>query len=61
MEYEIDDDPQGEAETPDYDDSSEVTRRHRALRNQSSVTPEQYPRKDRRDKALFIPEESEQS
>ena len=56
MEYEIFDDPQGgEPDTPDYDDDSEVTRDHRALKNQSSVRPEQYPASERADQSLVNP------
>lgn len=55
MEYEIDDDPQGEPDIPDYNDDGEVTKKHRALRNQSSVTPGDYSPRDR---AMHIPEQS---
>jgi hypothetical protein len=44
MEYEIDDDPQGGRDSED----SETVRDHRALQNQSSVKPSQYPAKDRK-------------
>lgn len=50
MEYEIDDDPQGmdgEPDTPDYNDRSDVVKKHRALKNQGETTPERYPKKDR--------------
>ncbi|NTZ41786.1 hypothetical protein G7A66_01520 [Altererythrobacter sp. SALINAS58] len=56
MEYEISDDPQGcEPNTPDYDDDSEVTENHRALKNQSSIRPEEYPAAVRADQSLVNP------
>ena len=50
MEYEMQDDPQGmdgEPDTPDYNDRSEVVEKHRALQNQGETTPQKYPKKDR--------------
>lgn len=56
MEYEISDDPQGgEPDTPDYEDDSDVTEDHRALRNQSSIRPEGYPAAERADQSLVNP------
>ncbi|MCP9223245.1 hypothetical protein MKP08_10830 [Erythrobacter sp. LQ02-29] len=55
MEYEITDDPQGqdgEPDTPDYNDKSEVIDKHRALKNQSSTTPEHHPKGQREDQSL---------
>ncbi|RDC59956.1 hypothetical protein HME9302_01153 [Alteripontixanthobacter maritimus] len=49
MEYEMTDEPQrseGEPEAPDYEDTSETTEEHRALMNQSSVKPSQYPKSE---------------
>ena len=55
MEFEISDDPQGqdgEPDTPDYNDKSEVIEEHRALINQDSTTPEKYPKKEREAQSL---------
>ena len=55
MEFEIHDDPQfvdGEPDTPDYDENSQVTEEHRALQNQSSAKPEQYPEGEREAQSL---------
>ena len=56
MEYEMEDEPRKSAD--EDGDESWVTRDHRALRNQSSVKPSQYPGAKER-KALVIPEEDE--
>lgn len=55
MEYEIDDDPQGEKDLPEADRDGGLVEDHSALQNQSSVRPEDYPRKDRRDQSLVQP------
>ncbi|RPF70267.1 hypothetical protein [Aurantiacibacter spongiae] len=58
MEYEIDDQPQGANGAAEEDDNdSAVVRDHRALKNQSSVNPRDYP--DRKDRALEIPEQED--
>ncbi len=58
MEYEIDDDPQGAQDYPDYNEDGEEVRRKRMSRDQAPATPARRPRAARRDKAMFIPEES---
>ncbi len=50
MEYEIEERLRGEE-----DEDSALVQDHIALRNQSSVSPSDYP--DRKDRALHIPEE----
>ena len=40
MEYEIDDDPQGERDEPEGDRDGGIVEDHSALKNQSSVKPE---------------------
>lgn len=52
MEYEIDDDPQGESDENLGDRDGGIVEDHSALKNQSSVKPEDYPAKDRRDQSL---------
>ena len=50
MEYEMQDDPQGhdgEPDTPDYNDRSELIEEHRATMNQGETTPEKYPKEKR--------------
>lgn len=41
----------------DDDRDSDIIKNHRALQNQSSVDPEDYP--NRKDRALHIPEEEQ--
>lgn len=53
MEFELVERLRGEDKEDDSDGG--ITQDHRALRNQSSVDPEDYP--DREDRALQIPEE----
>ena len=52
MGYEIDDDPQGGPAQTDADRTKGITEDHRALKNQSSVQPDDYPVKDRKDQSL---------
>ena len=52
MEFEIRDDPQGLPEYHEGDRDGGVTEDHRALRNQSSVQPGDYPRDQRREQSL---------
>lgn len=52
MEYEIDDDPQGERDEPEGDRDGGIVEDHIALKNQSSVKPEDYPKKQRQDQSL---------
>ena len=42
----------------DDEDDSRIIRDHAALKNQSSVNPEDYP--DAKDRALHIPEEEQE-
>ncbi len=55
MEYELVERLRGD----DDDEDSPIIEDHRALKHQSSVSPEDYP--DRKDRALHIPEENEES
>ncbi|WP_168157301.1 hypothetical protein [Erythrobacter sp. QSSC1-22B] len=52
MEYEIDDDPQGEKDKNLGDRTGGIVEDHRALKNQSSVKATDYPVKDRRAQSL---------
>lgn len=52
MEYEIDDDPQGQKDEPEGDRDGGIVEDHSALKNQSSVRPEDYPAKQRRNQSL---------
>ena len=52
MEYEIDDDPQGERDEPEGDRDGGIVEDHIALKNQSSVKPEDYPKKQLQDQPL---------
>ena len=52
MEYEIDDDPQGSDDKPEGNRDGGLVEDHIALQNQSSVKPEDYPAKQRRDQSL---------
>ena len=52
MEYEIDDDPQGLQDEPEGDRDFGLVEDHIALKNQSSVSPEEYPKKQRQDQSL---------
>ena len=51
MEFEMVDERRDEND----EDDSHIVRDHRALKNQSSVNPEDYP--NAKDRALHIPEE----
>lgn len=57
MEFEIDDDPQGEKDQDLGDRDGGIIEDHSALRNQSSVEPEDYPREERRKQSLVQPED----
>ena len=52
MELEIDDDPQGRWDAHDGDRDGGIVEDHRALHNQSSVQPGDYPEADRRAQRL---------
>jgi hypothetical protein len=52
MEYEIDDEPQGEEDEDVGDRDGGIVEDHAALKHQSSVEPEDYPLKERRDQSL---------
>ena len=55
MEYEIDDDPQGLEETDEAARDGGIVEDHIALKNQSSVKPEDYPASYRRETSLVNP------
>ena len=59
MEFEIKDEPQGHE--PDDENTADggLVEDHIALKNQSSVTPNQYPRKERRAQSVAMPEQAE--
>ena len=52
MEYEIDDEPQGLRDEPEGDRDGGLVEDHIALKNQSSASPEDYPKKQRLDQSL---------
>ena len=52
MEFEIMDEPQGLDEDNETTADGGIVEDHIALRNQSSVSPEDYPRSQRRDQSL---------
>ncbi|GMM94367.1 hypothetical protein [Qipengyuania sp. MTN3-11] len=52
MEFEIRDDPQGSWDEHEGDRDGGVVADHRALRNQSSVQPGDYPAEERRAQRL---------
>ena len=52
MEFEIMDEPQGLDEEDKTTADGGIVEDHIALRNQSSVSPEDYPRSQRRDQSL---------
>lgn len=52
MEYEIDDDPQGEEDENLGDRDGGIVEDHSALKNQSSVKAQDYPAEDRRNQSL---------
>ena len=53
MEFEIGDDPQGEQDEELGDRDGGILEDHSALKNQSTVKPEDYPLKDRREQSLL--------
>lgn len=55
MEYEIDDDPQGLETKEDVARDGGIVEDHRALKNQSSVAPEDYPESTRKAASLVRP------
>ncbi len=57
MEYEIDDDPQGIDEAEEAARDGGLVEDHIALRNQSSVRPEDYPDDFRRASYLITPQQ----
>ncbi|MXO48485.1 hypothetical protein GRI69_09465 [Erythrobacter vulgaris] len=59
MEYEILDEPQGLDEDDEATRDGGLTEDHIALKNQSSVKPQDYPRPDRRDGSLIVPKQAE--
>ena len=48
MEFEIADEPQGIGEDDENTADGGIVEEHRALKNQSSVKPEDYPKADRK-------------
>ena len=52
MEYEIDDDPQGEKDEDLGDRDGGIVEDHSALKHQSSVKAQDYPVQQRRDQSL---------
>lgn len=52
MEYEIYDEPQGLEEEDEASHDGGLVEDHIALKNQSSVNPEDYPRAERRTQSL---------
>ena len=57
MEYEIHDDPQGDADFPDGDRDGGITEDHIALKNQSSVDADDYPEEERKAQSLVTPKQ----
>ena len=57
MEYEIQDEPQGIDEHEEASRDGGLVEDHIALRNQSSVSPQDYPMDDRRDSYLITPQQ----
>jgi hypothetical protein len=55
MEYEIDDDPQGQESLEDAKRDGGIVEDHMALKNQSSVAPEDYPKSMRKAASLVRP------
>ena len=55
MEYEIDDDPQGHEDQEDCARDGGIVGDHIALKNQSSVAPEDYPKSTRNAASLIRP------
>lgn len=57
MEYEIEDEPQG-LEEQDHDNADGgLVEDHIALKNQSSVSPDDYPVEDRKAQSLVTPKQ----
>ena len=54
MEYEIDDDPQGEKDEDLGDRDGGIVEDHSALKHQSSVKAQDYPLQQRRDQSLSL-------
>ncbi|MEC8836900.1 MAG: hypothetical protein VX719_03735 [Pseudomonadota bacterium] len=46
------DTPQAQDHAAQEDEDSEVIKKHKALRHQSSVDPQDYPKSDRKDQSL---------
>ncbi len=59
MEYEILDEPQGIDEDDEATRDGGLVEDHIALKNQSSVKPQDYPMDDRRDSYLITPQQEE--
>ena len=57
MEYEIKDEPQGLSEGDEAARDGGLVEDHIALKNQSSVEPEDYPMDQRRDSYLIRPQQ----
>ena len=57
MEYEIKDEPQGIEEENESTADGGLVEDHIALKNQSSVSPEDYPRATRRAQSLVNPKQ----
>ena len=58
MEFEIHDDPQGADEDDECTADGGLVEDHIALKNQSSVRPEDYPAEHRRDSYLITPQQA---
>ena len=61
MEYEIDDQPQGDHDDTEARRDGGIVEDHIALKNQSSVNPEDYPVSQRKDQSLVRTEVDEQA
>jgi hypothetical protein len=59
MEYEIDDDPQGEPEREEAARDGGIVEDHIALKNQSSVKARQYPKSQRENQSLVNKDKSD--
>ena len=59
MEFEIHDEPQGTDEDDEATYDGGLVEDHVALKNQSSVKPGDYPRKDRQDASLVQPKQAQ--
>ena len=60
MEYEMQDEPQGMEEKPEGDRDGGVVEDHIALKHQSSVAAEDYPKEDRAAQSLVQKDKKKQ-